>query len=202
MSFATSSADTTGTGIRATDRPPPPASSTNCHSFLCRTHDTVYNIAASAGHTVCKSPACFQPRWRCRIATTARPPKAPERVEAAKAFAVEAARLAANTRCHQVVVLDVRDLSPVTDFFVLATGTSARQMRTVVDEIDELGASRDFKPLSRSGYEGETWILTDFVDVIVHVFNDEARHYYDLDSLWGDAKLVEWKPQQAAGAQP
>jgi ribosome-associated protein len=117
----------------------------------------------------------------------------PGRLEAARAFAIEAGRLAGHTRCHNVVVLDVTDLSPVTDFFVIASGTSARQMRTVLDELEELGEGRGFRRLARSGYEGESWMVVDFVDVIVHVFNDESRQYYDLDNLWGDAKKVEWQ---------
>jgi ribosome-associated protein len=116
------------------------------------------------------------------------------RVDAARAFAIEAARLAANTRCHQVVVLDVRGLSPVTDFFVIATGTSSRQISTVCDDIEDLGEPRNFIPMSRAGYGGDTWVLLDFVDVIVHLFNDESRQFYDLDNLWGDAKRVDWQP--------
>jgi ribosome-associated protein len=111
--------------------------------------------------------------------------------EKAQQFAVEAAKLAANTRCHNVVVLDVRGLSPVCDYFVLASGTSARQMRGVAKEIEELGDKQDFNSLHRDGYEGESWMLIDFVDVIVHLFSDEARTYYDLDNLWGDAKKIE-----------
>ena len=121
-------------------------------------------------------------------------------MEETRAFAIEAARVAANTRCHQVVVLDVSNLSPVTDFFVIASGTSARQMRTVVEEIEELGMAKGIKPLSRSGREGETWILLDFVDVIVHVFSDAARAFYDLDNLWGDARRVTWQPAETATA--
>ena len=116
-----------------------------------------------------------------------------DRTEAARAFAIEAARLAANTRCHDVTVLDVRGVCPVADFFVIASGTSARQMRTVVDEVRELGDARNFSPLARSGYEGETWMLLDCVDVLVHVFDDIARRYYDLDGLWGDAKRLQWQ---------
>jgi ribosome-associated protein len=92
-----------------------------------------------------------------------------------------------------VVILDVRRLSPVTDFFVIATGTSPRQMRTVCDDIEELAQQLQFNPIARSGYEGDTWMLTDFVDVIVHIFSDEARQFYDLDNLWGDGQRVEWR---------
>jgi ribosome-associated protein len=119
-----------------------------------------------------------------------------DRVEAARTFALEAARLAANTRCHDVVVLDMRAISPVADYFVIASGTSPRQMRTVCDQIEELGAPKGYAPLARSGYEGEQWMLYDFVDVIVHVFNDESRRFYDLENLWGDAKRLEWREAQ------
>lgn len=115
------------------------------------------------------------------------------RAAAARQFALDAARLAANTRCHSVIVLDVTGLSPVCDYFVLATGTSARQMRTVVDEIAELGETHDFAPNTSSGTEGESWMLLDCIDVVVHVFSPDARQFYDLDALWGDAKRVEWE---------
>ncbi|MBC8107600.1 MAG: ribosome silencing factor [Anaerolineae bacterium] len=113
----------------------------------------------------------------------------------ARQFAVDAARHAANTRCTNVVVLDLTGLSPVCDFFVIATGTSARQMRTVADEIGELADQKKFAPLASTGYEGESWILVDCVDVVVHIFNAQTRGYYDLDNLWGDAKPVQWQPE-------
>jgi ribosome-associated protein len=125
---------------------------------------------------------------------------ATDRAEASRQFAIDLARLAANTRCHNVMVLDVRGISPVTDFYVLATGTSARQMRTVMKDVEELGQSRGYGPLSRSGYEGETWLLCDMVDVIVHVFNQDSRMFYDLDNLWGDAKQVEWRTAEEVAA--
>jgi ribosome-associated protein len=116
-------------------------------------------------------------------------------LQAARQFALQAAWLAANTRCHDVVVLDVGGLSPVCDYFVIASGTSARQMRTVADEISELGEKSGFRSYGAAGYEGESWILVDFIDVVVHLFSDEARRFYDLDNLWGDAKRVDWKSQ-------
>jgi ribosome-associated protein len=102
--------------------------------------------------------------------------------------------MAQMTHCSQVVVLDVSGLSPITDFLVLATGTSTRQMRSVCDDIEEIGKPLGFKPLTASGADGETWIVQDFIDVVVHVFSREARLFYDLDGLWGDAKVVDWQP--------
>ena len=119
---------------------------------------------------------------------------------AARRFAIEAASLAANTKCHNVVVLDVSGVSPVTDFFVIASGTSPRQMRTVCEEVEELGEPGGFKAISRAGYDGANWILTDFVDVVIHVFSQEARMFYDLDNLWADGKRLDWKSElEAAG---
>ena len=74
------------------------------------------------------------------------------------------------------------------------TGTSPRQMRTVVDQLEEIADPKGHHKISRSGDDSGAWIVTDFVDVICHVFSPEARNYYDLDNLWGDAKRVEWEP--------
>jgi ribosome-associated protein len=91
-------------------------------------------------------------------------------------------------------------LWPVADYFVIATGSSQRQMRSICDEIEEIARERGHRPFSRSGYEGQTWIAVDCIDVVVHLFSPEARAYYDLDNLWGDARKVEWedKTQQAS----
>lgn len=122
-------------------------------------------------------------------------------------FAVLAAELAANTRCTNVVVLDLRGRSPVTEFFVIATGTSPRQMRTVADEVEDLGQREQFKAWQRSGYESARWILVDFVQVVVHVFDPESRDFYDLELLWGDAPRVRWRaelglPEEVAMENP
>ncbi|MDB5295313.1 MAG: rsfS, partial [Phycisphaerales bacterium] len=109
-----------------------------------------------------------------------------------RAFAVEVARMLADTRCHQVTVLDVGPLSPVTDYFVVATGTSGRQMRSAADDVEQLGKSRGFPKLSRSGDESANWIILDCFNVVVHVFTQDARSYYDVDGLWGDAQRVMW----------
>lgn len=90
------------------------------------------------------------------------------------------------------MLLDVSHLSPVTDFMILATGTSARQMQTACDDVEELGQPRGYRPLSRAGDSGN-WTCIDMVDLVVHVFSPEARSYYDLDNLWGDGRKVEWK---------
>jgi len=111
----------------------------------------------------------------------------------ARQFAIEVARLLANTRCSHVRLLDATGISPITDYMVLATGTSPRQMKSVADDLQELGESQRNPALSRVGDESGQWIVVDFVDVVAHVFGAEARNFYDLDNLWGDAKIVEWE---------
>ena len=71
-------------------------------------------------------------------------------------------------------------------------------MKSVCDEAGELGDTRDYHALSQCGTEGDTWMLIDFVDVVLHVFDQESRMFYDLDGLWGDAKRVEWKEEATA----
>ncbi|HOI56871.1 MAG TPA: ribosome silencing factor [Phycisphaerae bacterium] len=105
------------------------------------------------------------------------------------------ARLAAENRCRDVVVLDLREISPVTDFFVVATGTSRRQMQTVLAKVaDAIKAEPDVStPYGTEGVGSDHWALVDMVDVIVHVFAPEARSYYALEMLWGDSPRVDWQ---------
>ena len=109
----------------------------------------------------------------------------------AKAFALAAAEVAAGRRCKDIVVLDLKGKSPATDYFVIATGTSDRQMRTVADEICESARKHGLQRFGRAGYEQARWILLDFIDVVIHIFDSEYRDYYDLELLWGDAKRLK-----------
>ena len=109
----------------------------------------------------------------------------------AKEFAQAAARIAQERRCTDIVVLDLRGLSSATDYFVIATGTSARQMRTVCDEVSAAGREQGMSRFGRAGYEQGKWILLDFVDVVVHIFDEEFREHYDLELLWGDAEKLK-----------
>jgi len=107
-------------------------------------------------------------------------------------FAVAAARIADERHCDSIVILDLRGLSPAADYFVIATGTSGRQMRTVADEICVEAKKQNQQRFGRAGYEQGRWIVLDFIDVVVHIFDSEYRDYYDLELLWGDAKRVDY----------
>ena len=114
----------------------------------------------------------------------------------AKAFALSAARLAAGRHCSDIVVLDLKGKSPATDYFVIVTGTSDRQMRTVADEICDAARELGLRRFGRAGYDQGRWILLDYVDVVVHIFDSEYRDYYDLELLWGDAERLDYSPPQ------
>lgn len=107
-------------------------------------------------------------------------------------FAIAAARVAAELHCTDIAILDLKGVSPATDYFVIATGTSDRQMRTVADDVCEAGRKIGFNRFGRAGYEKGKWILIDFVDVVVHIFDKESRGFYDLELLWGDAKQIKF----------
>jgi ribosome-associated protein len=113
-------------------------------------------------------------------------------------LAVAAARAAADKQGERVVVLDVRNLIVITDYFVIASGGSERQVRTIVEEIERSLRGQGMKPLRREGEQDNRWVLLDFVDVVVHVFAPEEREYYDLERLWRDAPVLQWEDVGAA----
>jgi ribosome-associated protein len=124
--------------------------------------------------------------------STARPSKGIIK-DAARSLAIEAARIAEDSHCEEIIVLDLRGKSPVTDYYVIATGTSDRQMRSVADDIARYGKKNDMKPWKIAGVDSSDWVLLDFVDLVVHLFDEAHRHYYDLEMMWGDAPRVRWK---------
>jgi len=124
------------------------------------------------------------------------------KVDPVRKLAIEAARAADDNNAHEIVLLDLRGISPVTDYFVICTGTSDRQMRTVAQEIMDCGESIDQKVWQVAGMESADWIVLDFVDVVVHVFSEKLRHYYDLELIWGEAPRVRWQRRRSARKAP
>ena len=116
-------------------------------------------------------------------------------------LATAAARLAHDDNAEDIVVLDLRGVSEVTDYFVICTGTSPRQMASVADDIANHGRSVGQRAYRVTGLERGQWILVDFVDVVVHIFDKPRRGYYDLELMWGDSPRVDWhKPGRDKGA--
>ena len=103
-----------------------------------------------------------------------------------------AARAAADKQAEDIVVLDVHELIVITDFFVICTGMSDRQVKTVVEEVEKALRTLGHKPVRREGEHESRWVLLDYVDVVVHVFAEDERGFYDLERLWRDAPHVGW----------
>jgi ribosome-associated protein len=91
-------------------------------------------------------------------------------------------------------VLDLREITSFTEYFVIATGSNSRQIQAIGDEVGLELKRRGALPLSLEGYEHAEWILADYGDFIVHVFSERARVFYDLERLWRQAKIVEIPP--------
>lgn len=104
-----------------------------------------------------------------------------------------AARVASENKGQNIRVLDMRPITRLYDFFVLITGTSRRQIHTLSEEIDAALSRVGDSRLSIEGYEASKWVVQDYGDVVVHVFDPDARQYYSLEELWADAGQVEWE---------
>ena len=104
-----------------------------------------------------------------------------------------AARIAADNKARDILVLDMRGQTSLYDYFVLATGISRRQIHTITEEVDAgLRAEGDTR-MGVEGYEASKWVVQDYGDVMVHVFDPDTRDYYKLEELWADATKVDWE---------
>jgi len=117
--------------------------------------------------------------------------------EGARRLAIAAARAADEKGANDVVILEVGDVLVVADEFVVASAANDRQVRAIVDEIErQVGEAADLagntKPLRIEGRSERRWVLMDYGDVVVHVFLQEVRDYYELERLWADVARIEW----------
>ncbi len=125
-----------------------------------------------------------------------RPPDAEESRQAA----VAAARAAAAKQAEHITILDVHGLIVITDYFVICSGATERQVRTIVEEIEKALRDLGRKPVRREGESERRWVLLDYVDLVVHVFTEQEREYYDLERLWGDAPRSAWEDDGIASS--
>jgi len=114
--------------------------------------------------------------------------------------ALAAARAAMGKQGRDLAILDVHELIVITDYFVICSGTSERQVKTIVEEVERAVRDLGEKPVRREGDADSRWVLLDYIDVVVHVFAQEEREYYDLERLWRDAPEVDWDGSQAASS--
>ena len=103
-----------------------------------------------------------------------------------------AIQCAAEKKAVDMIALDLREIASFTEFFIIASGTNQRQVQAIADEINEqLKKQIQRRPVRIEGYNSAEWVLVDYGDFIVHIFNKEAREFYDLARLWRDARKVE-----------
>lgn len=103
------------------------------------------------------------------------------------------ASLSLSKKAIDIKILDVRNLTSVTDFFVICSGDSDMQVKAISEEIIEKLKEINIRPWHKEGVTNFQWVLLDFIDVVVHIFRTEVRRFYGLESLWGDAKIEEVK---------
>jgi ribosome-associated protein len=114
-------------------------------------------------------------------------------------LALRCRELAENRKAEDTVILDLRKLSSITDYFVICTGTSEPHLRAIVEEITEnLDKDCHLSPRGTDGRMNTSWVVLDYFDVIVHVMRADARELYNLEDLWGDAPLVKTRKKKAA----
>lgn len=106
-----------------------------------------------------------------------------------------AARIAADYKGRDILVLDLRSCTPMFDFFVIATGTSRRQIHTLAEEIDAGLRAEGDERIGIEGYEASKWVVQDYGDVLVHIFDPDTRDYYKLEELWADAPKIDWEAE-------
>jgi ribosome-associated protein len=120
----------------------------------------------------------------------------PDRVSRAVEHARLAARIADDNRAKEIVLLDLRQATPLLDFFVIATANSRRQSHAIASEIDAEMKKLGERKLGLEGSEEGRWILIDYGDFVVHIFSAEGRSYYALEDIWGDAPQLEWRSDE------
>ena len=110
-----------------------------------------------------------------------------------RTLAKKIAKIANDHKAIDIKVLDLRKLTSFTDFFVICSGASDRQVQAIADSIHVDVKKLGRKPIGEEGLRGGSWALIDYGDVIAHVFYNEQRDYYQLDQLWGDAPIVKFE---------
>lgn len=117
--------------------------------------------------------------------------------------ALAAAEAASEKKAERIVILDVSEQLVITDLFLICSGNTDRQVRTIAEEVErKLREDHQIKPFRREGEREGHWVLLDYVDFVVHVFRHEDRDYYDLERLWSDAERIPFEEGWEANDEP
>lgn len=122
---------------------------------------------------------------------TSKPKSGPDSEISPDALSDRVAQLMLEKSALDVSIMDLRGVTSMTDCFVLCTGSSNAQVKAIVDHVDDTLRGDGIKPHHIEGYEGRSWVILDYVNVVVHIFLPQQRDYYNLERLWADAKILQ-----------
>lgn len=108
-----------------------------------------------------------------------------------KALSLEVFKALDDRKANNIQVLDVKDLTSITDYFILATGTSTKHASSLAESVEESLSALGYEPTHKEGFNTGEWIVLDYLDVIVHVFTEETRAFYKLEKMWKDAEVIQ-----------
>ncbi|MBN2794912.1 MAG: ribosome silencing factor [Clostridia bacterium] len=108
-----------------------------------------------------------------------------------KALSMEVFKALDDKKGHNITVMDVQHITSIADYFILATGTSTKHATSLADSVEEELSKMGFEPAHKEGHHSGDWILLDYLDVIVHVFTQETREFYNLEKMWKEAEILE-----------
>jgi ribosome-associated protein len=111
-------------------------------------------------------------------------------------MAIEAAKAASDKKANDCLILEMGELFYLTDYFVICSGNNDRQVSRIHKEVEDRLRAQGAKPYRREGERFNRWVLLDYVDIVVHIFLQEEREYYDIERLWKDAPRVEWEEER------
>ena len=123
--------------------------------------------------------------------TSASLPKKKEEISASLSLARELAELALTKKATDIKILDLRNLTTITDFFVICTAHSDTQVKAIADAVIEGAKKIGERAWHKEGMSQKSWVLLDYIDVVVHIFLKDTREFYGLEKLWGDAAFEE-----------
>lgn len=106
-------------------------------------------------------------------------------------IATKAVKILDSKKAAEIKVIGIKDISVLTDYFVIATGTSSTHVKALADEVEVALKEQNVSPAHTEGYRSNSWILLDYGGVIIHVFTEESRRFYDLDRLWQDGEIID-----------
>ena len=107
-------------------------------------------------------------------------------------LAIDCAKGCEEKKAADIVVLDVRDLTSITDYFIVCSTTNERQARAITDDLRVSMKQKGLRELGVEGVNDAKWILQDFGDLVIHIFHESQREFYDIEGLWADARQVKW----------